>query len=156
MKAVLPKEVSLEAPPKTELPKLELPRNENKLFDEGDEMVTSTIPDFSVASEEEQETPLTNVWDHAIDILFKLSTVHPDGENSQMWVKYQGIDSMEQFLQWDERQFPLLSGETNPTMNLLMLWKYIHHLVMEAQTDSGEAFSIYFPRTFARSHGKSS
>ena len=44
-------------------------------------MGTSTIPDFSVASEEEKETALTTVWDHAIGILFKLSTFHPGGKD---------------------------------------------------------------------------
>ena len=48
---------------------------------------TSTIPDLSVASEEEQE----------IDTLFKLSTVHPDGKSVKQWVHYQNMDSMEQF-----------------------------------------------------------
>ena len=91
--------------------------------------------------------------DHAIDTLFKLSTVYPDGKSLQKWVQYQNMDSMEQFFQWDERQ--LAVGElstsylevpqdktaleylkTNPIKNLLMLCKYIHHLVMEAQPAS--------------------
>ena len=49
------------------------------LFDKDDELGISIIPDLSIASEEE-ETPLNNVLDHAIDTLFKLSTVHPDGK----------------------------------------------------------------------------
>ena len=53
-KAVQPKEVSLETPPKTELPKVELPKDENKFFDEEDELITSTIPDFFIASQEEK------------------------------------------------------------------------------------------------------
>ena len=47
MKATKPKEVSLDSPPKTELPKVELPKDENKQFDEADELGTSTIPDLS-------------------------------------------------------------------------------------------------------------
>ena len=74
-----PKEVSLESPPKTEIPKVELPKDENNLFDEDVENGTSTVHDSFIASEEE-ETPLNNVWDHAIDTVFKLSTVHPDGK----------------------------------------------------------------------------
>ena len=101
-KAVKPTEVSLETPPKTELPKVDLPKDENKLLDEDDELGTTTILDFSVASEEEKEITLTTIWDHAIDTLFKLSTVHPDGKSLQMWVKYQNMDSMEQFFQWDK------------------------------------------------------
>ena len=158
---VKPKEVSLDSPPKTALPKVELPKDENKLFDKDDEFGASTIPDLSMA------TPLKNVWDHAIDILFKLSTVHPDRKSLQMWVKYRNTDSMEQPFQWDKRQ--LAAGElstcylevrwdkttleylrTNPTRNLLMLWKYIHHLVMEAQTVSGDAFSILLPENFCK------
>ena len=55
-KAANPKEVSLEETPKTEVPKVELPNNDNKLFDEDDDLGTSTIPDLSIASEEEKET----------------------------------------------------------------------------------------------------
>ena len=69
---------------------------------------------------------------------------------------------MEQFFQWDERQ--LAVGElstfylenpwdkhnleyfkTNPTRNLLILWKKIHCLAMEAQSVAGDAFSILLP-----------
>ena len=84
--AVQPKEVSLETPTKNELPKVELPKDENKLSDEDDGLITS-IPDFSIASEEEKETPITTVWDHAIETLFKPSSVYPDGSSLQMWVK---------------------------------------------------------------------
>ena len=80
-KVVKPKEVFLEATPKTELHKIELPNDENKLFHEEDDLGTSTIPDLSLASEEEMETPLPSVQDHAIDTLFKLSTIHPDGKS---------------------------------------------------------------------------
>ena len=45
-KAAKPKEVSLEMPPKDEFTKSTLTKDENKLFDEDDELVTSTIPDF--------------------------------------------------------------------------------------------------------------
>ena len=38
---------------------------------------------------------------------------------------------------WDRTTLEYL--ETNPTRNLLMLWEYIHHLVMGAQTNSGES-----------------
>ena len=45
-----PKEVSLETPQMTELPKVELSKDEIKLFNEDDELATSTIPDVSKAS----------------------------------------------------------------------------------------------------------
>ena len=31
-----------------------------------------------------------------------------------------------------------------------MLWKYIHHLVMEAQTVNGDVFSILLPKNFCK------
>ena len=55
-KVVKPNEISLESPHKTDLPKVALPKDENKQFDEDDEHGMSTIPDLSMVSEEE-ETP---------------------------------------------------------------------------------------------------
>ena len=70
-----PKEVSFNSPLKEETPNIELPNDENKLFDVDDDVGTSTIPDLSVPSEdEEKEVKSNNVWEHAIDILFKLLT----------------------------------------------------------------------------------
>ena len=103
-KAVKLEEDSLEATPKAELPACVLPNDENKLFDEDDDLGTSTIPDVSAASEEEKEMSLPGGWDHAIDTLFKLSTVHSDGRSLNQWVHYQNMASMEQIFQWDERQ----------------------------------------------------
>ena len=108
-KASKPKEVSLESPPKTELPKVVRTN-----CDEDDELGTSTIPDLSIASEEE-ETPLKNAWDHATDTQFKPSTIHLEGKCLQTWVKYQTIDSMEQSFQWDETQ---LAVRELPTSSL--------------------------------------
>ena len=71
-KLVKPKVVSLDSPPKEELPKVELPNDENKLFDVDDDVGTSALPALSVASEDvEEEVMSNNVWDHAIDTLFK-------------------------------------------------------------------------------------
>ena len=72
-------EVSLDSPLMTELPKVELPKDENKLLNEDDELGTSIIPDLSLASEEGKRISLTTVWGHAIETLFKLSTMYPDG-----------------------------------------------------------------------------
>ena len=52
---------------------------ENKLFDEDDDVGTSTSPDLSLPSEdEEEEVKSNNVWEYAIDVLFKLSPLHPE------------------------------------------------------------------------------
>ena len=67
-----PKEVSLEATSQVESTKIGLPNDDNKLFEEDDDQATSTIPDLSIEPEEEKDTSLTGVWDHAIDSLFKL------------------------------------------------------------------------------------
>ena len=55
---------------KLETPIIELPNDANKLFDEEDDIGTSTIPDLSLPSEdEEEEVKSNNVWEYAIDVL---------------------------------------------------------------------------------------
>ena len=49
------------------------------MFDVDDDVGTSTIPDLSLPSEDEEEVISNNVWEHASDILFKLYPLHPDG-----------------------------------------------------------------------------
>ena len=149
-KLLKPKEVSLESSLKDEAPNIELPNTENELFDVDDDVGTSTIPVLSVPSEdEEEEVSSVNVWEHAIDILFKLSPLHPDGRSLRKWVKHQNMDDMEMSYQWDEKYLSI--GElstsylqnswdkgnpeflkTNSIKNLHMFWKYLHHLVREA------------------------
>ena len=104
-KAAKPKNVYLESNPPDELPKFTLSCNENKLFDEEDDVGVSTIHDLSIAKEEceEEEVTPTKVWDHAIDTLFKLSTAYVDGKSLRKWVQHEGMDTMEQFYEWDER-----------------------------------------------------
>ena len=51
-KLLKPKEVSLDPSIKVETPIVELPNDENKLFDEDDDVGTSTIPDLSLPSED--------------------------------------------------------------------------------------------------------
>ena len=64
-----------------ETPIIELPNNESKLFDEEDDVGTSTILDLSLPSEDgEEEVKSNNVWEYAIDVLFKLSPLHPEGK----------------------------------------------------------------------------
>ena len=68
------KEVSLDPSLKEETPIVELPKDENKLFDDNDDVGTSTTPDLSLPNEdEEEEVKTNNVWEYAIDILFELS-----------------------------------------------------------------------------------
>ena len=109
-KLLKPIEVSLDSPSNKETPNIELPNNENNLFDENDDVGTSTINCLSVPSEvEEEEVKSNNVCEHAIDILFKLSPLNPDGTTLRKWVKHQSMDDMEQVYQWDERY--LATGE---------------------------------------------
>ena len=96
-KLLKPTEVSLDPSIKVETPIVELPNDENKLFDEEDDVGTSTIPDLSIPSEdEEEEVKSNNVWEYAIYVLFKLSPLHPEGKSLRKWVKYQDMDTMEQ------------------------------------------------------------
>ena len=144
-----PKEVYFDSPLKEETPNIELPKNENKLFDVDDNVGTSTIPDLSVPSEDKEEEVISNnLREHAIDTLFKLSPLHPDGKSLRKWVKHQNMDDMGLFYKWDEKYLSI--GElstsfldiswdkgnpeflkTNSIKNLHMLWKYLHYLVRE-------------------------
>ena len=88
---------------KVETPTVELPNDENKLFDEDDDIGASTIPVLSLPNEdEEEEIKSNNVWEYAIDVLFKLSPLHPEGKSLRKWVKYQEMETMEQLYQWNE------------------------------------------------------
>ena len=81
-KILKPKEASLDPSLKVETPTVELPNDENKLFDEDNDVGTSTIPDLSLPSEdEEEESKSSNVREYAIDVLFKLSPLHPEGKS---------------------------------------------------------------------------
>ena len=97
-----PKEVSLDPSIKDETPIIELPNDESKLFDKEDDVGTSAIPDLSLPSEDEEENIKSNVWEYTIDVLFKLSPLHPEGNSLRKWVKYQDMETMEQFYQWNE------------------------------------------------------
>ena len=158
----------MDSPQKEETPDIELPNDKNILFDVDDDVGTSNIADLSVPSEVEEEEVKSNiVWEHAIEILFKLFPHHPDGKSLRKWVKHQNIDDMEQFYKWDEKYLAI--GElsisnfenswdkgnpeflkTNSIKNLHMLGKYLHHLVREAQESSipGNPFSILLSDQF--------
>ena len=76
----------------------QLPNDGNKLFYVDNDIGTSSIPDLSLPSEDDEEEVISNnVWEHAIDILFKLSPLHPDGKSLRKWVKHQNMDDMEMF-----------------------------------------------------------
>ena len=98
----------MDSPSKEETSNIELPNDENKLFDVNDDVGTSTIADLSVPSEDkEEEVKSNNVWEHAIDILFILSPLHPDGKSLKKWVKHQNMDDIKQFYQWEENIWQL-------------------------------------------------
>ena len=119
MKLHKPKEVPLESSLKDEAPNIEVPNNENKLFDVDDDVGTSTIPILSVPSEEEEEeVSSNNVWEHTTDISFKLSPLHPDGKSLRKWVKHQNMDDM-------ERSFTNRMRSTYQLVNFLHLIKRI-------------------------------
>ena len=59
-KVLKPKEVSLDSAPKEETPSIELPKDENRLFNVDDVVGTSTIADLSVPSEDEEEEVKSN------------------------------------------------------------------------------------------------
>ena len=86
------KEVSLDPSLKVETTIVKLPNDENKLFDENDDVGTTTIPDLSLPSEDEEEEAIFNdVWEYAMDTLFKLSPfilkgkVSESGSNIKTW-----------------------------------------------------------------------
>ena len=67
---------------KVETPTIELPNDENKLFDEEDDVGTSTIPDLSLPSEDdEEEVKSNNVWEYAINVQFHLSPLYAEGKS---------------------------------------------------------------------------
>ena len=120
-KLIKPKENSLDSPLNEEAPNIELPNDENKLFDVDADVGTSTIPDLSVPSEDEEEEVISNnIWEYAIDILFKLSPLHPDGKSLRKGVKHQTMDDIELFYQWDEKYLSIGKLSTSYDMFLSM------------------------------------
>ena len=116
----------MDSPLKEETPNIELPNYENKLFDVDDDVGTSTILDLSVFIEDDEEEVLSNnVWEHAIDILFKLSPPNPDGKRHKKWVKHQNMDDMELFYQWDEKYLSI--GELSTSFLIIHKIKAIQN-----------------------------
>ena len=56
-------------------------------------MGTSTLQDFSLPSEDEEEEAKPNkVWEYAINDLFKLNPLHAEVKNLRKWVKIQDME----------------------------------------------------------------
>ena len=84
------------------------------MFDEDDDVGTSTICDLSLPSEdEEEEVKSNNVWEYAIDVLFKLSPLHPEGKCPRKWVKHQEMENMEQVFKWNENWITIGESHTS-------------------------------------------
>ena len=83
------------------------------MFEVDDDVGTCIIADLSVPSEEEEEeVKSNNVWKHAIDMLFKLSPLHPDGKNSV------NGSIIKPWMIW--------GSFTNGTRNILLLENFLH------------------------------
>ena len=83
----------MDSPLKEDTLNVELPNNEDKLFHVDDDVGTSTIPDLSVPSEdEEEEVKSNNIWEHAIDmksLLFILiGKASGNGSNIKTWMMW--------------------------------------------------------------------
>ena len=92
-KLLRPKEVSLDPSIKEETHNIELPNDENKLFDEEDDVGTSTIPDLSLPSEDEEEEVIISniVWEYALmsysNCLLKQKALE-NGSNIKIWIPW--------------------------------------------------------------------
>ena len=107
----------------------------------------ANIPTFVTPSEPPSIPP---VWEHVIDVLMKLPTTTAEGQNMRSLVTFHSLTSLEDFLMWelDTLQydaitvcFPsrdttspnsLVSLKPNSIRHLIMLRKYIHHLVQNS------------------------
>ena len=113
-KSLKPKEVSLETSNKEDTPKLELPNDDNKLFDEEDDFGNSTIPDLSLPSEDEEDRNIpSSVWEYAINDLFQLFPHHAERKNLRNWVKFQPMKNMETFYEWNEQDITIRAPQTS-------------------------------------------
>ena len=86
---------------KVETPIIELPSDDNKLL-----MKTMMHPPSQISlypsEDEEEEVKPNNVWQYAIDVLLKLSPLHPGAKGLKKWFKYQDMEPMEHLFQWNE------------------------------------------------------
>ena len=107
----------------------------------------ANIPTFIPPSAPSSIPP---VCEHVIDVLVKLPSSTAEGQNMRSWVTFHSLTSLEDFLMWelDTLQydaitvcFPsrdttqpnsLISLKPNSIRHLIMLRKYIHHLVQDS------------------------
>ena len=107
----------------------------------------ANIPTFITPSDPPSNPP---VWEHAIAVLMKLPSTTAMGQNLRSWVTYHSLTSLEIFLmcelgtfQYDAITvcFPtrdttqpnsLVSLKPNSIRHVIMLRKYIHHLVYDS------------------------
>ena len=105
------------------------------------------IPTFVTPSE---PTSIPPVWEHVIDVLMKLPSTTPEGQNLRSWVTFHSLTSLEDFLMWelDTLQYDaitvcfasrdttppnsLVSLKPNSIRHIITLRKYIHHLVQDS------------------------
>ena len=108
---------------------------------------SANIPTFITPS---SPTSIPPVWEHVIAVLMKLPTTTAEGQNLRSWVPYHSLTSLEDFLMWELVTlqydaitvcFPsrdttqpnsLISLKPNSIRHLIMLRKYIHHLVQDS------------------------
>ena len=107
----------------------------------------ANIPTFVTPSAPPSIPP---VWGHVIDVLMKLPATTAEGQNLRSWVTFHSLTSLEDFLMWELETlqydaitvcFPsrdttqpnsLISLKPNSIRHLIMLRKYIHHLVQDS------------------------
>ena len=107
----------------------------------------SNIPTFITPSAP-PSIPL--VWEHVIAVLMKLPPTTAEGQNLRSWVTYHSLTSLEYFLMWelDTLQYDAITvcfpsrDTTQPNSlvslkpysirHLIMLRKYVHHLVQDS------------------------
>ena len=109
---------------------------------------SANIPTFIAPSAPPSIPP---VWEHVIAVLMELPpTTTAEGQNLRSWVTYHSFTSLEDFLMWelDTLQYDaitvclpsrdttqpnsLISLKPNSIRHLIMLRKYIHHLVQDS------------------------
>ena len=108
---------------------------------------SANIPTFITPS---APPSIPSVWEHVIAVLMKLPPTTAEGQHLRSWVTYHSLTSLEDFLMWELHTlqydaitvcFPsgdttqphsLISLKPNSIRHLIMLRKYIHHLVQDS------------------------
>ena len=85
-----------------------------------------TIPTFITPS---APTVIPPVCEHVIAVLMKMTSSTEEGQNMRAWVLYHSLTSLEDFLMWE---LDTLQYDAITIWHLIMLRKYIHHLVQDS------------------------